>query len=481
MVNANNEHHPNRTLKYSLILLVIALLAYAAFFSWKSWRTAKSDELSRLVTITDLSEKAIDTYFTQLEIAMQSLGMDLAGTPKQPDLDRAFSLVSRFQALHTELGNILLIRADGQILLTGKTPHSRELPTLAKDLSFIKFRDELLQGPPFVIGQPVIGHIDNSWIISARYAVTDQTGKLNYILSANLPIDMLQSFWAESPNPRITALGLIRDDGYMVSRYPEPEVAKLDNLYGKPAAGVMVEYLRANNFPQWGRVEGPGTSSTDTAVQVMRRLKHHPVTLFVELPMAEIKAAWWGKVRAPYFLMVLMLAGILVGYSRSIRRRHAWSQEQRREENRRNYEQALHERSPNEIYMFDARTLQFTYVNDYALNNLGYTLEEMQKRTLLSLHPELSIESFANMIEPLRSGEKETAKYQAVQMRANGSSYPVEVELQLIASDDSNGFMAIINDITALNQAEENIRKFNAPIERRTAGRKSRLTASGSR
>ena len=144
---------------------------------------------------------------------------------------------------------------------------------------------------------------------------------------------------------------------------------------------------------------------------------------------------------------------------------------QRREELRHNYEQALHERSPNEIIMFDADKLQISYANDVALENTGYTLEQLQQKNILSLHPEISPESFAKMIEPLRSGEQESVNYQTIQTRENGSTYPVEVSLQLMALDDSNGFMAIINDITALREAEENIRKFNAPFERRAAKR----------
>ena len=37
---------------------------------------------------------------------------------------------------------------------------------------------------------------------------------------------------------------------------------------------------------------------------------------------------------------------------------------------------------------------------------------------------------------------------------------------------DGEGFMAIINDITAFKQAEENIRIFNSPVERRAARRR---------
>ena len=94
---------------------------------------------------------------------------------------------------------------------------------------------------------------------------------------------------------------------------------------------------------------------------------------------------------------------------------------------------------------------------------------------MLSLHPEMGIESFGAIVEPLRRGEQATIKYQTVQKRANGSSYPVEVNLQLMKPDDVGeveGFMAIVNDISTLKQAEENIRVFNAPVERRAARRK---------
>ena len=478
MVGSNTETRSQRMLKYLAILLLLALLAYALLFTWLSWREAKSDEAGRLATIAGLGEKAVDSYFTQLETALQSLGMDLAGTRKQPDLEHAFALVSRFQQLHPELGNVLLMRADGQILLTGTTPHSRELPTLATDLSFMKFRDELLRGSSFVIGQPVIGHIDNSWSISARYGVTDETGKLVYILSANLPIDMLHRYWVDSPSPGIAALGLMRDDGYMVGRYPEPDVTQLDNIYGKPLAGAMLEYLRANNFPQRGQIEGRDSAAPDQFMQVMRRMQHYPLTLFVEMPMSEIRAAWWRKVQVPYALMALMLAGILLGCNRSFRSRNAWSLEQRREAVRRNYEQALLDQSQVEICMFDADTLQITYANDHALNNLGYSLVEIKGKNLLSLYPELGIEAFATLIDPLRRGERENIKYQTVQARANESTYPVEVNLQLVSSHDRNGLLAIIKDITALKQAEENIREFNAPVERRDIGSKSRLAVS---
>jgi PAS domain S-box-containing protein len=467
MPHASTEHRPGRILKYSAALLVIVLLAYAAVLVSQSWHEAKAKQASQLETIAALSGNSIDIYFTQLQIGMLNLSADMAVTNKKSDLDRAFTLVSRFQALHTELDNVMLIRGDGQILLTGTTPNRPDLPTLSGDPAFKKICDELLQGSPFVIGRPVTGNIDKRWIVSARYAVTDRQGRLAYIISANLPVDMMQRYWIDAITPHISTLGLVRDDGSLVSQYPEPDAASLDKLYGRPAEeGALTEYLRANNRPQQGQMEMLNRDGK-MSLLVLRRLQHYPLTLFVEMPVAEVKTAWWQAMHAPYFLMALVLACAFVFYGLRNQRR-AWSVEKRRKELQRHYEHALRNRSPNEIFMFDTDTLQFTFANEYALENLGYTLEQLQQKTVLALHPDSSIESFGARLDMLRLGERESIIYETVQARADGSTYPVEVTLQLIKSEDGVArYLAITHDLTARKEAEENLRKFNAPVERR--------------
>lgn len=470
MISANNEQR-SRFFSNTTLALVILLFGFAALFSWLSWQDAKDEKSRQLATVADLGAKVLDSYFAQLEAGMRSLGKDLNGTRSQSELDHAYALVSQFQASHGELESVILMRADGQLLMTGDTPYSRELPTLGNELSFRNLLAELKKGPAFVIGQAISGHIDNSWVVPTRHGVTDKAGKLTYIISANLPINLVQLYLADSAKLGATSFGLIRDDGYLVSLYPAPDAEKLTQTYGKPATGEMFEYLQANKFPPSGQVEGASEAAPDRALQVMFRLRHYPVTLFAEMPVSEIKALWWRKVRVPYFLLALMLAGIFVVQRRTYLRHQVWSQEQRREALRQNFEHAMLERSSNEIFLFDADTLQINFANDFALENLGYALEDLQKRTFLSLYPEMNAESFITLTAPLRKGEQESIKYQAVQAREDGSTYPVEINLQLLTAEGKNECLAIVNDITALKQAEENIRKFNAPVERRGAGR----------
>ncbi len=112
-------------------------------------------------------------------------------------------------------------------------------------------------------------------------------------------------------------------------------------------------------------------------------------------------------------------------------------------------------KSSNEIYVFDAQTLCFTQVNQGARQNLGYSMQELQKLTPLDLKPELSREEFSRLIEPLRTGAKDNLIFQTVHRRKDGSTYPVEVRLQLSAAGQAPQFVAIIQDITERLRAEE--------------------------
>lgn len=134
--------------------------------------------------------------------------------------------------------------------------------------------------------------------------------------------------------------------------------------------------------------------------------------------------------------------------------------------------------SVNEVYLFDAETLCFTFVNDGALQNLHYTLAEMQHLTPLDLKPEFTAESFEQLIAPLRSRDQPVQVFETVHRRADGSLYPVEVHLQLFEHGDERVFLAIVQDITVRRAAEQEIRQLNAELEQRVLDRTAELEAT---
>ncbi|NQU84187.1 MAG: PAS domain S-box protein, partial [Mariniphaga sp.] len=118
----------------------------------------------------------------------------------------------------------------------------------------------------------------------------------------------------------------------------------------------------------------------------------------------------------------------------------------------------IFEDSLNEIFLFDAETLNFTQVNSAAQKNLGYTMEELQKMTPLDIKPEFKIESFAELVEPLRKGEQDKIVFETVHQRKDQSLYDVEVHLQLLHFENQSLFTAIILDITTRKQSEEELK-----------------------
>jgi len=123
------------------------------------------------------------------------------------------------------------------------------------------------------------------------------------------------------------------------------------------------------------------------------------------------------------------------------------------------------EDSLNEIFVFDAQTLRFLRVNRGARENLGYSTEELLGLTPLHLKPDFTPETFAALIEPLRTGELQKIRFTTVHRRKDGSRYPVEVHLQLSLLGSAPAFVAIITDIRERKRAERELQRVNRALQ----------------
>ncbi len=124
----------------------------------------------------------------------------------------------------------------------------------------------------------------------------------------------------------------------------------------------------------------------------------------------------------------------------------------------------LLQNSFNEIYLFDAYSLRFLQVSKGAQNNLGYSTDELKNLTPLDLGPMYNLESFEELIAPLRNGEQQTLLFDTVYRRKDGTTYTVEVRLQLMESE-SPVFLAIVQDITEREKSEQNKRKLTRALQ----------------
>ncbi|MDH3597140.1 MAG: PAS domain S-box protein, partial [Rhodospirillales bacterium] len=116
------------------------------------------------------------------------------------------------------------------------------------------------------------------------------------------------------------------------------------------------------------------------------------------------------------------------------------------------------ENSVNEVYVFDSETLGFLEVNRGARENIGYPLEELRRLTPLDIKPEFTRETFSDLIAPLHEGLRDQVVFSTLHRRKDGSTYDVEVRLQLSRTERPPVFVAVIQDITERKLAEETLR-----------------------
>jgi diguanylate cyclase (GGDEF)-like protein/PAS domain S-box-containing protein len=114
----------------------------------------------------------------------------------------------------------------------------------------------------------------------------------------------------------------------------------------------------------------------------------------------------------------------------------------------------------NEIYIIDADNYTVMQVNSVATQNLGYSKSQIYKRVLYDFWEDQSRLEFDVLVEPLRDGRKQVQVFEALQMKKDGTVYPVQVKLKQIQIEKKNSLLAVVRDLTAYRQLESKIKRM---------------------
>ena len=136
------------------------------------------------------------------------------------------------------------------------------------------------------------------------------------------------------------------------------------------------------------------------------------------------------------------------------------------------------DKSFNEIYTFDAVTLKFIKVNLAARLNLRYKMEELREMTPKNLLPEFAWDQVERLIGSLKRGVESVTAYEAIHERKDGSTYPVDIRLQLSRTGLRSQFVAIVQDITDRKKVENLYSRAYQELDRRVQERTSDLMKS---
>lgn len=101
---------------------------------------------------------------------------------------------------------------------------------------------------------------------------------------------------------------------------------------------------------------------------------------------------------------------------------------------------------------------QVKYVNDFACQSLGYSLEELVGLYVWEFDPDFPPEAWPSSWEDLK--QHGTLNVVSRHRRKDGSLFPVEITGNYIVSSNEEHSFVFVQDITERKQAEENIRRL---------------------
>ncbi len=131
--------------------------------------------------------------------------------------------------------------------------------------------------------------------------------------------------------------------------------------------------------------------------------------------------------------------------------------------------------SLNEIYIFDAEDLSFLKTNKGGLKNVGYTNEELLNLTPLDLCPSFTESNFRALLETLIMGDHPQIDFETIHQRKDGSTYPIEVNVQYSKYGKRKVFVAFVQDISERKKHEEQLLEYSESLELKVEERTNEL------
>ena len=113
------------------------------------------------------------------------------------------------------------------------------------------------------------------------------------------------------------------------------------------------------------------------------------------------------------------------------------------------------------VLVLDAASLRFTYVNQGATEQVGYSRDELLQMTMLHITPEFTQRDLRELLGPLARGEQSTLMFTTVHRHRDGTDLPVEILMQAIPGDDGAAvrYVKIVRDVRERFEADERLRQ----------------------
>jgi PAS domain S-box-containing protein len=122
---------------------------------------------------------------------------------------------------------------------------------------------------------------------------------------------------------------------------------------------------------------------------------------------------------------------------------------------------ALLDATYDAVLIYEAGSRRIRFANRGAVQQLGYTRDELLGMDVLAIKHGFDAQAFAQQLAPLLAGEAEALSFEAVHRRKDGQELPVEVSARLARLEpDAAHVVTVARDISARKRAEDERDRF---------------------
>ncbi len=117
------------------------------------------------------------------------------------------------------------------------------------------------------------------------------------------------------------------------------------------------------------------------------------------------------------------------------------------------------------VFMFDPDSLKFFYVNTGAMEQVGYSYDELMNMTAFSIKAEFDEQGFREIIAPMLAGKQNIINFETVHQHKDGHIVPVDIFLQYVnPPGEPARFVAIVRDITERKRIDKMKNEFISTV-----------------
>lgn len=111
------------------------------------------------------------------------------------------------------------------------------------------------------------------------------------------------------------------------------------------------------------------------------------------------------------------------------------------------------------VFIFTPDTLQFTYINRGAREQVGYSFDELISMHPYDIKPHFNEAKFRKFVEPLLNNDVDSLSFDTVHQHKDGHLVDVNILLQLVTAESgAQRFIAIVRDVSEYKTLQEQLR-----------------------